>query len=111
MNGDLAGALSADDLSVRDNTEIHRFEAVVPDGDVVGYLAYDPVPAQTAGGKGMFVAVHTVVEPEAAGSGVASMLARAALDHAREQHLTVIAECPYVHAFIELHPEYQDLVP
>ena len=111
MNGDLTGALSADDLSVRNNTDVHRFEAVVPNGHVVGYLGYDPVPAHVTGGKGMFVAVHTQVEPEAAGSGVASMLARAALDHAREQHMTVIAECPFVRAYIERHPEYHDLLP
>lgn len=111
MNGDQVGALPADDISIRNNTDLHRFEAVVPNGHVVGHLAYDPVPPHILGAKGMFVAVHTIVEPEAAGSGVASMLARAALDHAREQHLTVIAECPYVHAFIERHPEYQDLVP
>ncbi len=111
MNGDLAGAVSADDLSIRNNTEIHRFEAVVPNGDVVGYLVYDPVPRQDTGGKGMFVVVRTVVDPEVEGSGVAALLTRTALDHAREQHLTVIPECSYARAFIDQHPEYQDLLP
>ena len=110
MNGDRIG-ISADDLSVRNNPDVHRFEAVLPDGSVVGYLAYDTVPTHAAHSGGMFVAVHTVVEPEVAGNGIASMLARAALDHAREQHLTVIAECSFVRGFIERHPEYQDLVP
>ena len=111
MNGEQIGASAADDLSVHNNAGIHRFEAVNPDGRVAGYLAYDSVPAHTAGGRGAFVAVHTIVDPEYAGAGVGPLLARAALAHAREQHLTVIAECPYVRAFIDHHAEYQDLVP
>ena len=111
MNGEPSGAPAVDDLTVRNNTELHRFEAVDPEGGVVGYLGYDLVPPHVLSGKGMFVAVHTSVEPEMEGRGVAARLTRAALEHARAQHLTVIAECPYVHAFIDRNPEYQDLVP
>ena len=111
MNGDLIGASAADELIVRNDTDIHRFEAVAPDGRVAGYLAYDPVPTHAPTARGALVAVHTVVAPEYAGAGVAPLLARAALDHARAEHLTVIAECPYVRAFVERHAEYQDLLP
>lgn len=106
----MSGDTSSDGLTVRNNSDIHHFEAVA-DGQVAGHLAYDPVPPHTAGGHGMFVAIHTIVEPAWEGRGVAALLARAALDHARAQRLTVIAECPYVRAFIERHAEYQDLVP
>ncbi|SDB87119.1 hypothetical protein/molybdenum cofactor cytidylyltransferase [Sanguibacter gelidistatuariae] len=111
MSGDTNGDTSGDDLSVRNDTSSQRFEAVTPDGQVAGFLAYDPVPAHVVGGHGLFVAIHTIVEPAWEGRGVAALLARTALDHARSQHLTVIAECPYVRAFVERHAEYQDLLP
>ena len=111
MNGDKIGASAPDDLSVRNNTAIHRFEAVTPDGEVAGYLAYDVVPTHVPTGRGAFVAVHTIVEPDHGGAGVGTMLARVALDHARAEHLVVIPECSFVRAFVERHAEYQDLLP
>ena len=54
--------------------------------------------------------VHTEVPPEAEGRGVAGSLVRAALDEARARGLRVIPTCPFVHAFIERHPEYASLV-
>ncbi|MGH2634003.1 MAG: GNAT family N-acetyltransferase [Tepidiformaceae bacterium] len=41
---------------------------------------------------------------------MAGRLAVAGLDYARANGLRVIASCPYVHSYIERHPEYQDLV-
>lgn len=108
MNADPIDPL-AGDVTIQHDSESHRFEAADPRGRVVGYLSYDPVSPHVVGAKGMFVAIHTMVEPDMA--DVAPLLARAALDHARAEHLTVIAECPYVRTFIERHPEYQDLVP
>lgn len=54
--------------------------------------------------------VHTEVPPAAEGRGVGGALVRAALDAARERGLRVIPTCPFVHAFIERHPEYRELV-
>lgn len=100
-----------DGLTLRDDADAHRYEALSPGGEVVGYLAYDLVPARTAGGRGSFVAVHTVVEPESQGQGVAGRLARAALDRVRAEHLVLIPQCSYVRSFVDEHPEEQDLLP
>lgn len=54
--------------------------------------------------------VHTEVPKDREGRGVGSALARAALDYAREQHLSVKPTCPFVRAFIDKHAEYADLV-
>ena len=54
--------------------------------------------------------VHTEVPKDVEGRGVGSALARAALDYARVQHLSVKPTCPFVRAFISKHAEYADLI-
>ncbi len=52
---------------------------------------------------------RTFVPDVARGRGVAGLLVRAALDHARSEGYRVIPTCPYVARFLEKHPEYADL--
>jgi predicted GNAT family acetyltransferase len=54
--------------------------------------------------------VHTEVPAELGGKGIGSKLARGALDQVRAEGLKVIAQCPFVKAFIEKHADYQDLL-
>lgn len=63
----------------------------------------------TVAGK-VLALTHTEIPDAMRGSGVASTLARTALDWARENHMKVDVVCPFVAAFLESHPEYQDLV-
>ena len=56
------------------------------------------------------VITHTEVDDRAEGRGVGSALARAVLDDAREQNLSVRPDCSFVRSWIEEHPDYQDLV-
>lgn len=53
--------------------------------------------------------MHTAVPAALAGQGYGSALARAALDHARQNNLLVIATCPFVRKYMERHREYDDL--
>lgn len=89
------------DLQIRDNSEKRRIET-----EVEGHLAV--IEYRLAGGKIYYL--HTKVPAELEGRGIASQLARFALDLAREQDLKVVPRCPFVAAFIERHPEYQPLV-
>jgi predicted GNAT family acetyltransferase len=59
---------------------------------------------------GVITFVHTEVPPELGGKGIGSKLIRGALDQVRAESLKVIAQCPFVKAFIEKHPDYQDLL-
>lgn len=52
---------------------------------------------------------HTEVPPEIAGRGVASALARRALDDARAAGNRVIPACEFFAHYMEAHPEYDDL--
>ena len=54
--------------------------------------------------------VHTEVPPELSGKGIGSKLIRGALDQVRADGFKVIAQCPFVKAFIEKNADYQDLL-
>ena len=55
--------------------------------------------------------IHTEVGDNFQGLGLASTLARFALDSARERGLGVLPQCPYVAGWIRKHPGYVELVP
>ena len=56
------------------------------------------------------VFTHTGVPSEIEGQGIGTALARAGLDHAQREGLTVKPMCPFVAAFVKRHPEYQPLL-
>ena len=88
-------------VTVRDNQEKHRFEVDL--GDSVAVAVYTLMT-----GKIMFT--HTEVPQAHEGKGVASVLIRGALAATRERGLKVIPICPFVAAYIQRHPEEQDLL-
>lgn len=53
---------------------------------------------------------HTEVPPPLEGQGIASRLAKHALEYAKAQSFKVMPLCPYVAAYIRKHPEYKPLV-
>src|SRR3954451_15959050 len=90
------------DVTVRDNPGESRFEAYV-DGRSAGFSAY-------ALSDGVITFTHTEVDDAFEGQGVGSTLVRQALDQVRsEGGRRVRPVCPFVRAWIEHHPDYQDL--
>lgn len=53
---------------------------------------------------------HTGVAEEFAGQCLASVLVRAAVDHAVAEGLKLVPVCPYVAAWLPKHPEYAEHV-
>ena len=86
---------------IRDNTAQHRFELDADGGTAVMYYRLEP---------GVITLMHTEVPPELGGKGVGSQLIKGALDQVRAEGLKVIAQCPFVKAYIEKHPDYADLL-
>lgn len=72
-------------------------------GDVVGAAYF-----RERGERVVFT--HTEVAEGVEGHGVGSTLVRWALDDVRSRGLRVVAQCPFVAAYIRRHPEYADLV-
>lgn len=86
---------------VINNRPHHRFEL-----EVDGHIAKTFYKLN----DGVITFIHTEVPPELGGRGVGSTLVQGALDQVRADGLKVIAECPFVKAWIGKHPEYKDLL-
>jgi uncharacterized protein len=89
---------------VRDDRDRFRYE-LEEDGTVVGYVTYRI-------SHGTIELLHTQVNADRSGRGLAGELIRFALDDARRRGLGVLPHCQYVRSFIDTHAdEYLDLVP
>ena len=86
---------------VVNNKADHRYELAV-DGHIAA--TYYKVEGK------IITFVHTEVPPELSGKGIGSKLIRGALDQVRADGFKVIAQCPFVKAFIEKNADYQDLL-
>jgi predicted GNAT family acetyltransferase len=84
--------------------QMNRFELLV-DGESVGRTDY-----QVRGDTIVFI--HTEIDPSVREKGLGGELVRGALNLVRaETDYRVVASCPFTAAWIEEHPDYQDLLP
>jgi predicted GNAT family acetyltransferase len=86
---------------VVNNKAHHRYELTVDGHLAATYYAIS---------DGVITFIHTEVPPELGGKGVGSRLIKGALDQVRAEGLKVIAQCPFVKAFIGKHSDYADLL-
>jgi len=100
------GELPSDDddfeIAVRQVASDELFEATI-DGQRVAFVSYEMR-------GGVMVLMHTVVQPEFRGRGIADQLVADVLDDIRHQGIQVLVECPYVLAYLERHPEDRDVL-
>lgn len=88
---------------ISDNPGQSRFEAAV-EGELAGFVDY------TLSDKTIDF-THTEILPAYEGKGIGGTLIRHSLDEIRGRgDLSVVATCPFVAAWIERHPDYQDLL-
>jgi predicted GNAT family acetyltransferase len=86
---------------VVDNPSANRFEVTI--GDDIAIAEYIR--------KGdTIIFTHTEVPNHIQERGVASRMAKFALDQARAEGLKVRPNCPFFARYISKHPEYSDLV-
>lgn len=88
-------------LTIINNPDKNRFEASTLAGTAV-------TDYMKVGNTLIFT--HTEVPEALEGQGIASKLVKFALDYVRENKLTASPLCPFVKAYIERHPEYDDIV-
>lgn len=85
-------------MRIQHNSAAHTFT----DGQAeLGYELPSP---------GVIDFVHTFVPEDRRGQGVGESLAKAGLEYARQQHLQVVADCPFVANYLKQHAEYADLL-
>jgi predicted GNAT family acetyltransferase len=91
-------------IAVADDPARSRYVAYV-DGEVAGYSEYE-----LDDGRGRIVIQHTEVDDAFEGRGVGGALVRGTLDDVRRRRLRVVPQCPFVKAWLDRHPHYQDLL-
>jgi predicted GNAT family acetyltransferase len=90
------------DAVVRRNGERSRYELVAGDS-VIGFAEFHD------DGRAL-VFPHTVIAPEHRGRGNGEVLVRAALDDVRARGRTIVPTCWFVREFVDLNPDYADLL-
>jgi uncharacterized protein len=90
------------DIDVQHRESGKRFTTRTPSG--LAYISYEKPDEQTIDLQ------HTVVPEADRGQGVGGSLVEAAVSHARENELRVVATCPFVKAWLAKHPEHRDIV-
>jgi uncharacterized protein len=89
-------------VTVTDAPERSRYEAHV-DGKLAGFVTY-----RRTGDVVVFI--HTEVDAEHEGQGVAGTIAKEVLDDVRRRGLRAQLLCPYLIRWVKRHPEYDDLL-
>ncbi|KAF1720838.1 GNAT family N-acetyltransferase [Pseudoxanthomonas wuyuanensis] len=88
-------------LPIQHQPDAHRFVVLVE-----GHQAELVYALQQA----RLVIEHTGVPSAIGGRGIAGELVKAALDYARSAGLKVVPACSYAAAYMQRHPQYQDLL-
>lgn len=89
-------------VEVRKDETTRLYEALI-DGKVVGSLAYE-----TTGGRVSLT--HSYVDQDQRHRGVASALARHALEDLSRSQTKAGVYCGFVADYVEVHPEWKDAV-
>lgn len=92
-------------VTVQDNTEKSRFEALDDSGVVAGFTEYQP----SSDDPDVLVFPHTVVDDAYEGQGVGSSLVRGAMEQVRDAGKKVRPDCPFVAGWLDKHPDFADL--
>lgn len=92
-----------DEAKVELNHDKKRFEVKL--GDHIALIDFMIRPAENR-----IVFLHTEVPKAFSGRGIASRLAKAALEYAKTENLKVTSLCSFIDTYLKRHPEYQELV-
>ena len=89
-------------MKVEHEREGRRFVVRTDAGE--GELTYVPTE------EGVLNLVHTGVDPELRGQGIADDLAEAAFAYARDNGFRVVPSCGFIKKWLERHPDQRDVV-
>ena len=87
-------------VEVIHNKEKKQFEMQL--GDQIAMVKYIL-------GSSEIIFTHTEVPEEFEGHGIASKIAKVAVEYSKAQGMRIRPLCPYMSAYIKRHPEYQSI--
>ncbi|MEU2106307.1 GNAT family N-acetyltransferase [Nocardia sp. NPDC019255] len=93
---------SASESKVVRNDERHRYE-VFYGGELAGFADYEERDDET-------VFTHTEVDGAFSGKGLGSVLAKSAIEDAVERGRVIRPVCPFIKAYLDKHPDYDEHV-
>jgi uncharacterized protein len=96
----MIGAMDA--LRIEHSPVKHRYE-ILSDERVIGHSRYREQDDQR-------VFLHTEVDPEFQGQGLATKLIVFALDDTRAAGKRIVAICPMIAAYVKKHHDYDDIL-
>jgi uncharacterized protein len=88
-------------ITIVNNEKNQQFQALA-DGELA-YLEY-------RWHKQALALMHTFVPESLEGKGLASGLAKFALEYAKSSNLKVLVYCPFVATYLKRHPEYNSII-
>lgn len=89
-------------VEVRKDPTSRLYEALI-DGQVVGNLAYESIGGRVS-------LTHSFVDPDRRHQGIASALARYALEDLGQGQTKIGVYCGFVAEYVREHPEFNDAV-
>lgn len=92
------------DVTITDNPDKSRLEALLDDGTVAGFADYRPRGSST------YSFTHTEVDDEFEGQGVGGQLARGVIDFARDNDIKILPNCEFVRSYMREHEETHDVL-
>jgi predicted GNAT family acetyltransferase len=98
-------SIPSDSAGTERTLEIRESEqryVLLEGGEPVGFTSYTDHDRQR-------VFIHTEIDMNQSGKGLASLLVAAALNDVRERGLRVVAICPFTATYLRGHREYDDL--
>jgi predicted GNAT family acetyltransferase len=90
-----------EDLTLKDNTELNRFEL-----EVEGSTAF----VEYKRSKDWLFLNHTEVPQAIEGKGVAGAIVQKTLQYAKDNNYRIVPICPFVQSFLKRHPEWNEIV-
>lgn len=84
------------------NSDKNRFE--IEESGLLAIIDFQKIPPN------ILDLVHTEVPKKLTGKGIGSKLVSGALNYCKENNLKVIPSCPFIKAFINKYPAWNDLL-
>jgi predicted GNAT family acetyltransferase len=96
--------MSRPNVTITDNPDESRLEALLDDGTVAGIAEYKKRGSST------YSFTHTEVDDEFEGQGIGGTLMRGVIDFARKNEVKVLPSCEFLRSYMREHEDTHDVL-